>query len=80
LADGFSFDEMLDEYDEEIFTNMDIWVNIIPIMLSYPDSSSNVQFLYCKMHVQVCNIKDSLYGALVINEVVFVGCYLQPFM
>jgi hypothetical protein len=49
-------------------------------MLSYPDSSSNVQFLYCKMHVQVCNIKDSLYGALVINEVVFVGCYLQPFM
>ncbi|WJX15014.1 hypothetical protein P8452_05208 [Trifolium repens] len=24
LADGFSFDEMLDEYDEEIFTNMDI--------------------------------------------------------
>ncbi|GAU24327.1 hypothetical protein TSUD_49160 [Trifolium subterraneum] len=24
LADGFSFDEMLDEYDEEIFANMDI--------------------------------------------------------
>ncbi|GAU19493.1 hypothetical protein TSUD_77370 [Trifolium subterraneum] len=24
LADGFSFNEMLDEYDEEIFANMDI--------------------------------------------------------
>ncbi|PNY16085.1 repressor of RNA polymerase III transcription MAF1 [Trifolium pratense] len=24
LADGFSFDEMLDGYDEEIFSNMDI--------------------------------------------------------
>lgn len=64
IGDGFSFDEMLDEYDEEIFADMDIWVNTMSIMLAYPN--------YHPPMCSFCNIRSFHMCSSVILKIVSV--------